>query len=222
MIFSKKTKKEKCDNCNSNIDKNYSFCPYCGDNLLDPIKEARNYGLLGKNDNIDNLQPQLNFGIADRLIGSLVNSLVKTLDKQFKNYDKEVTKFEKSEIQSFPNGIKIKIGAPIPIKKPQAKSFFKKLPSDQQLEKIISLPKETAETKIKRLGDKIIYELATPGISSHNDIFISKLESGYEIKAIGNKKIYVNTLPVNLPIKSLAIDNNKLFVEFIVDPTFNF
>src|SRR3989344_4664575 len=101
MIFSKKTRKEKCDNCNSNVDKNYSFCPYCGYNLLDPIREAKDYGLLGKNDDINNLQPQLNFGIADKLIGSLVNSLVKTLDKQFKNYDKDFTKFEKAEIQNF-------------------------------------------------------------------------------------------------------------------------
>lgn len=218
MIFGKKEK--KCENCSSKIDKKYSFCPYCGDNILDAQKQERNYGLLGKNDNPENMpQQQYSFGIADKLIGSLVNNLVKSLDKQFKQYEKE---FEKTEIRSSPNGIKIRIGQPIQVKRTANKGVFKKPISEEQLERMTSLPRTKAETKIKRLGDKVIYELSTPGIESPQDVFISKLESGYEIKAIGNKKIYVNSLPVNLPIKSVSIDNNKLFVEFITDNSFNF
>ena len=77
-----------------------------------------------------------------------------------------------------------------------------------------TLPREKAKTNVKRLGDKIIYELATPGVSSPEDIFISKLETGYEIKAIGSKKIYVNSIPINLQLKNYSISKSKLSVEF--------
>ena len=62
--------------------------------------------------------------------------------------------------------------------------------------------------------DKLIYELSTPGLDSKEDIFLSKVETGYEVKAIGSKKVYVNTLQVNLPLHDLSVANNKLLVEF--------
>ena len=57
--------------------------------------------------------------------------------------------------------------------------------------------------------------MKAPGIESVEDVFISKLESGYEVKAIGKKKVYVNSLPVNLPLRGYGIDVSKgLMVEF--------
>jgi len=220
MLFGKK--KQRCNGCNSKISDEFSYCPYCGNNITDQEtqeKLAKDYGLLGKTDDIS-LQPNpsniasFNIGITDKLLGSLMNNLMKTLNKQFKHMDKE---FEEAEIKSLPNGIKIRIGPPMPIAKnpTQRKNIFKKLPSEQQLEKMNVLPRTTAETKMKRLNDKIIYEINAPGIKSVDDIFVSKLESGYEIKAIAKNKIYVNSLPINLPIKSFTIIDNKLFVEFM-------
>ena len=87
--------------------------------------------------------------------------------------------------------------------------------SEKQFEKMNSLPRVKAETKVKRINDKIVYELETPGIESPNDVFVSKLESGYEIKAIGDKKVYVNTLPINLPLKAMSLNKEKLFIEFV-------
>lgn len=200
----------KCDNCNSKIDNGFSFCPYCGTSLINEEKHARDYGLLGKGE-LDSEEQFANFGITDKLIGSLMNSLMKNFDKQFKHLDREM---EKTEVRSFPNGIKIKISPSIQHKKRRQKDFFKKSISEDQLKKITTLPKKEAETKVKRLNDKVIYELSAPGIQSPQDIFISKLESGYEIKAIGDKKVYVNSLPVNLPIRALSFDNEKLFIEF--------
>ena len=86
--------------------------------------------------------------------------------------------------------------------------------SKEQLEKISKLPKANAKTNMKRLGDKIIYDLHAPGIESIKDIFVSKLESGYEIKALAKNKVYVNSLPVNLPISSFTLTNEKLSIEF--------
>lgn len=216
MFFKKKT--SKCENCNSKINDKYSFCPHCGISLLNEEKYVKDYGLLGKNEKIEDeefLPQQFGMGITDKLLGSLMNTLIKSLDKQFKQMGKEF-KMDKTEIKSFPNGIKIKIGPASSFKKtPQKKAIFNKQISDEQLEKMAALPRAKAETKVKRLNDKIIYELSTPGIQSPDDVFVSKLESGYEIKVISDKKVYVNSLPVNLPLKSLSIDNNKLLIEFL-------
>ena len=86
--------------------------------------------------------------------------------------------------------------------------------NEEQIKKMSSLPREKAKTNVKRLGDKIIYELTTPGVTSTDDVFISKLESGYETKVIGGKKVFVNSLPINLPLLRYTIANNKLFLEF--------
>ncbi len=204
MFFKKKS--DHCENCNSKIDKKFSFCPYCGDSLMDEERHARDYGLLGKGEEMPEAQDiPMGFGITDKFISSLMNSLVKNLDMEFSNAGKD-------------NRIRIKIGAS-PKAGPKGiaqKTTFKKSISEKQIEKMSSLPRTAAKTKVIRLNDKIIYELDAPGITSPHDIFVSKLESGYEIKAIGDKKVYVNSLPVNLPLKSISMNNNKLLVEFLM------
>jgi len=215
MFFKKKSnKQQRCGNCSSKTSEKFSYCPYCGNPLIDEEKHVKDYGLLGANEEFLETESQsFNFGITDKIIGSLMNGLIKNLGKQFRQFDK---KSEKTEISGFPNGIKIRIG-PVPAaqKKTAQKSMRHNDISEKQLEKMSSLPREKAETKVKRLNDKIIYELDTPGIESPQDVFVSKLESGYEIKAIGNKKIYVNSLPVNLPLKKVSLGDGKLFVEFL-------
>ncbi len=211
MFFKKKN--IKCENCNSKIQQKFSFCPYCGIGLVDEEKYVKDYGMLGKGEEMDEelIPAQLGMGITDKLIGSLMNSLMKSLDKQFKEIDKQSGR---TEIKNLPNGIKIQIGQPNNSKKSSQKSLFERNISERQLEKMGSFPREQAEAKMKRIGDRIVYELNTPGIESPHDIFVSKLESGYEIKAIGDKKIYVNSLPINLPLKSLSLNNDKLLIEF--------
>ena len=219
MLFKKNNKKEKCENCGSGIEKNHSYCPVCGNSLVDKVKEKRDFGLLGKVDSEEVESPlSQGVGITDKLINSMFNSLIKSFDKQFKNQFKDIEEdVERTEIKGFPNGIKIKISGPFaePIKRVQKKVVQKRVIDESQIQKMSSLPREKAKTNVKRLGNKVVYELSTPGVISPEDVFVSKLESGYEIKAIGDKKIYVNSLPVNLPIRKYSLMNNKLFVEFI-------
>lgn len=226
MIFKKKKDKNSkidCPSCDSKIEYNHNFCPYCGSDLIDREQESKNYGLLGKD---DYAQPELgepleSMGITDKLIGSIVNSLVKNLDKQFKDMEKDLQEdMRKAEIKSFPNGIKIKFGMPQQNQKKTKKAQTKKAVTQEQIQKMSSLPRAAAKSSIKRLNDTLIYELKTPGVSSPQDIFISKLEEGYEIKAIGEKKVYINNLPVNLPLKRLSLQNSKLFVEFKTEENF--
>ncbi len=208
MIFRKKI---KCVNCRTKINEKFSFCPYCGESQIDEEKHIRDYGLLGKGEELTSTQDNFGLGMTERFLGSLMNTLIKSLDKQFKNIDKES---KRTEIKSYPNGIRIRMGGQSASNNLKQRSIFQRSISKEQLERMNSLPRSNAETKIKRLNDKVVYELNTPGIESPEDIFISKLESGYEIKAIGSKKVYVNSLPVNLPLKSISLANDKLLVEF--------
>ncbi|MCX8159251.1 MAG: zinc ribbon domain-containing protein [Candidatus Pacearchaeota archaeon] len=215
-------KKNKCKRCDSKISNEFSFCPYCGFSLLDKEKELRDFGFLGKNDAIDNEMDLFfkNFSLTDKMINSIINKMMKNLTKELKNFENQDSKnLSEAEIKQLPNGIKISIGMPLQnIKKINDEKTIKKqtqkIISQEQIEKLSKLPRAEAKTKIRRLSNKIIYELDTPGISSINDVFVSKLESGYEIKAIGSKKIYVNSIPITLPLKDISIENDKLFIEF--------
>jgi hypothetical protein len=93
----------------------------------------------------------------------------------------------------------------------------RKGPTAEQLKKISSLPRKLAKSNVKRLGNKIVYELGMEGVRSPEDIFVSKLEKGYEIKALSDKHFYVNTIPLDLPVKTFKIEKDKITVEFKTD-----
>src|SRR3989344_6048934 len=188
MFFGKKSneEKEKCDSCGYKISLKYKFCPHCGVSFVNPKKEREDFGLLGKNDtpdnNIDNdLFQGQGFGITDKLIGSVFNSLMKNLDKQMKNNMMNSNKdFGNAEIRSFPNGIGIKIFGPFDMQqRPKKRERIVQKINNEQLKKMSELPREKAKTIVKRLGDKVVYELAAFGINSVEDIFVSKIETGY-------------------------------------------
>ncbi|MEK6818621.1 MAG: hypothetical protein AABY10_01670, partial [Nanoarchaeota archaeon] len=198
MFFDKNKSNNKCEQCNGNIEKKYSFCPFCGDSLIDIKKQREDYGLIGKNDLEENNEDQVmqnGLGITDKLINSVFNSMLRSLDKQFQNQIKNVRKEEKTEIMTFPNGIKIKISGPFQEKQKLKQKKPQQIEINESLiRKINSLPKEKAKTSMKRIGNRVLYELKTPGLTSPHDVLVSKLESGYEIKAVGDKKVYVNSI----------------------------
>jgi len=219
MFFGKKDKEIKCENCKSKIRDEYNFCPYCGCPTMSEQEEAKDFGLLGRNDfsraGKVRENPLEGMGITDELINSVMNNLMKSFNSQFKNVAEGETKGN-THIEHLPNGIKIKIGIPRegPKKQQKPRQSVRKQITEEQMNKMANLPRTMAKANIRRLSDKLVYELSTPGIESTEDVFISKLETGYEIKAIGKKKIYVNSLPINLPLKGFEIAENKLFVEF--------
>jgi len=222
MFFDKKKKKEiKCDGCGSNANEKYSFCPHCGNSFLDPEIEKNNFGLLGRTDspNFQDQDPMTGgLGITDKLVGSLFNSVMKSLDKQLKNQMKDIEQdMQNAEIKTFPNGIRISVANPNQMQQKKPKKKQAQQITEDQIKKISSLPKTKAKSNMKRFGDKVVYELSTPGLESVQDVFVSKLENGYEIKAIGSKKVYVNNIPINLPLRKYSIIKNKLLMEFIQD-----
>jgi len=214
MFFGKKNKDIKCNNCNSNLIDKFNFCPYCGDPTRNEKEEIRELGLLGRDDfpKTKGFPETQNFGITDKILNSLMNQVMKSFNnmQNVKDINQENTK-----IEQIPNGIKISIGVPQQARpRKERTQMIKKVITEEQMKKLSSLPRTSAKTKIKRLSDKVVYELAAPGIESPEDIFISKLESGYEIKAIGKKKIYTNSLSIDLPLRGFSLTDNKILVEF--------
>ena len=75
------------------------------------------------------------------------------------------------------------------------------------------LPKKEPKTILKRLGDKIIYEIEMPEVKSLNDVLINYLENSIEIKAIGESAIYSKIIPINMPITNQELSEGKLILE---------
>ena len=211
MLFSKK---DSCPHCNNTLEKAHSFCPTCGAQVKSAQDEASDYGLLGRTDRVQNQQPgqnqQNNLGFTDKLVSSMMNSVVKAL---MKNMEAELGQLDNADIRELPNGIQIKLGNQ-PIARKLKQPTTAKVTAEQ-LERMANLPRAQAKSQMKRLADKVIYELAMPGVKDVKDVFVNKLETGYEIKAIGSKKVYTSSTPLNLPMKSYAIGEKGLTVEFL-------
>ncbi|MAE50012.1 hypothetical protein CMI48_04270 [Candidatus Pacearchaeota archaeon] len=223
MFFNnKKPKKESCPDCGSNVDASHQFCAFCSFPLKNQAKEAKDYGLLGRYDSSEDslTQQSATPGITDKIINSMISSVMKSFDKQFRDMEKDLEREirkapENAEIKQLPNGITIKFGnTPQALSSQKKKAAPRKKITEDQASRLTKLPRAQAKSSVKRLSDKVVYELATPGVQDPQDVFVSKVETGYEVKAIGTKKVYVNTLPIELPLRRLSLAQNKLLVEF--------
>ncbi len=211
---------KKCSRCGGKLKEVYSFCPYCGIDLRNSEADIRDFGMLGKNDEVFGA-PLVGglggMGITEKMFNSVFTALMKNFEKQMQgmNQGDELDNMG-PEIERIPNGIKIKLGnfGMKPVHHHHEKKPQKKVITDEQIQRMSKLPREEAKADVRRLSDKVVYELKTQGVENVNDIFVSKLENGYEIKAIGKTKVYVNSIPVNLPIRQYSIKDNKLSVEF--------
>ena len=211
--------KKKCSQCGEKVNKDYSFCPYCK-NQLEKIKDERDFGMLGKND----LSEFMNDGNI-RLpsgINTIFNSLLKNLSKQMNEL--ETTERQKgSKVKR--KGIGISIYAPgdrppeikvtsygNPEEQRDKKERKIKLPNTNST-KFAGLPKAEPKTSIRRFSDKVIYEIDLPGVKSIADISISQLENSIEVKALGKEKVYQKIIPISLPIKKYDFSRKKLVLE---------
>ncbi len=195
--------KINCPQCSSKVKDSFDFCPHCGANVRDPQRELDDFGFLGKDENSQApLTGGGNMGVADKMLGSMLNMLMKSLEKQMKGTD--------TEVQNLPNGITIRVG------QQNAKPRRQKLPTitQQHVDRMKGMPRVEAKSNVRRLGDNVVYELKAPGVQSINDVFVAKLASGYEVRAIGKNKVYVTSLPVELPLRSYSVEKEGLTLEF--------
>ena len=195
--------KKKCSKCQKKIERKFSFCPYCGFQLKSlKQKDEEDFGLIGKDDFMpvgqQNQAPvQMPMGL-----NRIMNSLIKQLDKEMGGNGN--------------GGFKIQISTGQP--EAQAPKIEENVrvhePNEKEAERRKILPRQEAESHVRRFSDKIVYEIAVPGVKQKKDIIISRLENGIEIKAYSKDVCFVKTIPVKVDSVGYHIDDGTLFLEF--------
>lgn len=174
-------------------------------------------------------EPSFNLGFP---FNTIFKQLEKQIEKEMRNLDKDMGKslLDMDNPTSLMNGLTIRIdssnGTPMikvsSMNNPSNSSEKEKTPKDNvglktQLteEKAVEnskLPKEEAKTTVRRLTDRIIYELDIPGVEKDN-IHITKLQNSIEIKAFSKDRAYFKLIPVSLAILNSKLEEGKLVLE---------
>lgn len=202
-------KRKKCNVCGESIKGDYSFCPNCGTQLKDNVNNK--WGILGKNDlPTTNSQPGFIEGIGDKIINKMISSTFKMLEKEFNKGATDIEKMPQPKMKLMINGKEI--GAK-PKKKNSDTKFLPIEFSNDNLKKWKKISKKEPKSSIKRIDDKIEYEVEIPGVKSINDISIIKLENSLEIKAVSDKTGYVKRIPINMPLKKYSLAKGILTLE---------
>jgi HSP20 family molecular chaperone IbpA/ribosomal protein L40E len=233
-MFSKKT----CQRCGRKTSKDNSFCPKCGYPFGKKSKKEE-FGMLGEDDSFNELNSQSNSlfgnmgmgGLSGGFMNKMISHTMKMLEKEMEREMKEGVKkqninpnqnnFPNTKIRLMINGKEINLNKGMEgneniEKKEKQKASFQKLKkfSEEQAKKFSKLPKKEPKTDLKRIADKISYEIEIPGVESIEDVSITPLESSIEIKAISKEKAYSKLIPLNLPITGYGFSEGLLVLEF--------
>lgn len=220
----------KCNRCGKKARKNFEFCPSCGANLKSSPNDM-GYGFLGKND-INDLDMKLPFGF-----NMLFKPLLKELQKQMFELDEELKKESKDPKKNGINhtsfSIHIKALGQKPMKLTTHKfpgimsgNVMENKSKDSQtlvlpniskdlIDRAKDFPRKEPGTSVRRLADKIVYELSIPGVSSLSGVNIRKLDSAIEVKAVAKKEVFNKSISINLPLNNYYLANEKLVLEFL-------
>jgi len=201
--------KKKCPSCGKKIERKFVYCPYCGLGFKKHKKES-DFGMLGSDDIIEKeIANEIKMPLG---LNKLMNSLMKQIEK------------EMGEIGSVQNGmpkgfkIQISTGRPqikqLPVQnKPEELKINMYRASPGEMARREKLERTDAESKVRRLSDRIIYEISVPGVKSKSDVVITKLEEGIEIRAYSKDKCYVKVIPLKIEILGWYLKRDVLFVE---------
>jgi hypothetical protein len=208
-------KKKDCKKCGKKINDKYDFCPYCG-NIIEDKKEE-DWGMLGKNDikEFEKIQNPFFGKLTGSMLNKMLGSAMKMLEKEMqKEMSQQKQDMPKTNVRLMINGKEISLNNAE--KKPKKiKEAASKLFSEEKTKKFLSLSQEEPKTEIRRLSKKVIYEIGLRGVSSVDDISITKLENSIEIRAIAEKKAYFKIIPINLPMTSYEFSDGKLILELV-------
>jgi hypothetical protein len=219
-------RKQTCQKCNNKTSKKHDFCPYCGFGFRqdDPL-----------------FVPSFNFGFPfNSIIKQLekqIEKQMKDIDQQMPSFAEEDGKQapgQSPKPKVMTEGLSISIsnagGQPVirvsnlgqgsdsqvqnkaQRTQPVKESLPKNKLSEAQIEQLSKLPKEEPQTSVRRLTDRIIYEIDMPGVEEKN-VWITKLHNSIEIKALGKDKAYFKLIPIALPILKSQLSEGKLMLE---------
>lgn len=195
---------KKCKECAKKVERKFNYCPWCGASLK---AGAEDMGMLG-DDDFGKITEDLKlpFGV-EKIMGGLV----KQLEKSLQNMDMD-------EKTGMPKGFKIQIarspinGGQIVQNKPKVRKSAVVVSKEEE-DRRANLEKVEAESKIKRLGDVIIYDIEAPGVKRTEDVVVTELETGIEIRAYAKDKCYVKVIPLKVEILGMSIDRERVRVE---------
>ncbi len=205
--------KIKCRVCGENVKSGHNFCPNCGTQLG---SNSNKWGLLGKNDMSPAEKPGLFESFGDKIINKMIAGTFKMLEKEMTKDFQNAQNPQKLPFGNMRLIINGKEVTPSQDKQPKKDSNVKFLPiefSDENLERWKKLKKKEPKSKLKRVDDKIEYEVEIPGVKSIKDISIIKLENSLEIKAVGEKEGYLKRIPIDLPLKKYSLLKGILTLE---------
>ncbi len=201
--------KRKCPACAKKIERKFNFCPYCGVSFK-AGDDQTNFGMLGRNDSGERVQEELKLPFG---LNGIMNTLIKQLEGQLGNMDM-------GNGQGLPKNVKIRVArGPMPgmnqvvRKVPERKIVNMPVVSDEENVWRAGLPKVEGESRVKRLGDSIIYEIETPGVKKKSDVVLTELATGLEIKAYSKDKCYVKFIPLKVEVVAYYVEKEKVVVE---------
>jgi hypothetical protein len=164
--------------------------------------------MLGSNDNIlgNNMlgkQVKLPFGL-EKMMGSLM-----------KQIEKELGEIGGPGMGPGPKGFEIKIqtGMPKNISQGKPQLIAEQDVSGREKQRRDGLPQKQAKSKVKRLSDKILYEIDAPGVEKVADVVITPLEKGVEVRAYTKEACYIKTIPLKVKIEKYAVKKGKVLLE---------
>ncbi|MCX6749988.1 MAG: zinc ribbon domain-containing protein [Candidatus Pacearchaeota archaeon] len=228
--------KKECQRCGRKTSKNNSFCPTCGT----PLKRGQNreeFGMLGEDDSFNEVESFSNSlfggmggfgGISGGFMNKMISNTMKMLEKEMekemqgkgtKPQNQNNNAFPRTKIRLMVNGKEINLNNGTgetqnnERKEVQKMIKFKKF-SEEQIKRFSKLPKKQPKTDLKRIADKISYEIEIPEVDSIEDVSITHLENSIEMKAIAKDKAYSKSIPINLPIVDYAFSKGLLVLEF--------
>ncbi len=98
-------------------------------------------------------------------------------------------------------------------KEKERKTKIKHSISEEKAKELAKLPRQEAESKVRRLSGKIIYEIELPGVKNIKDVIVNQLENSIEVKAFAKDKAYFKFLPVGLPLLKYKLEDSRLILE---------
>ena len=191
------------------------FCSNCGIRL---DKMDNDWGMLGEHDETNEFEQfsrNMLGGVGGNMLGKMFEGAMRMLEKEMQKEMKSIKTNPKTDIRLFINGKRINLNNS-DVQEQKSKKQRRKpieLPS-RILKNFSKLPKEEPKTNMRRLSDRVVYEIKIPGVKSQENISITALENSIEIKASAKDKAYFKLIPINLPIINYDFSDENLILEF--------
>lgn len=191
--------KTNCIACGRRVNKHHRFCPFCGANLNTGVH--RLYEERDEFADLSRIKLPFPFG--------------KIFEKLTKELERELGRLQEEDFEGKRRVINIRFGPGLGpgavVRKPSAP--LKRSISKEDITRYAKLPREEAKTNVKRLSDKVVYEIFLPGVKSIKDVFVHKLQDSIEVKAFGKDKAYFKLIPVDLNVKRYGLKDELLILE---------